>query len=94
MFGRGGNDDMLSSMNQPAWRRTIERNKFYVITYGALAVLLLFVWHFISDNDFSFLLVCCAPRCTAHRHARAGSTCCIRSESLRGLGRTSARLTA
>lgn len=38
-------------------RRTIEKNRMNIIMYSSLAVFILFVYHVLSDGDFSFLLV-------------------------------------
>lgn len=37
--------------------RFAQKNRFNLIVYSAAAVLILFVYHLLSDGDFSFLMV-------------------------------------
>lgn len=37
----------------------LQKHRRQLIPYGALAVAIVFVYHLLSDGDFSFLLVRC-----------------------------------
>ena len=61
----------------------VGRNKGAVAVYGGVSILLLTVIHFLSDRDFSFLMVSerarraavarrTPPFCHARTHTRAG----------------------
>ena len=54
----------------------VTKNKGAVAVYGGVAILLLMVAHFLSDRDFSFLMVCARFRlrsvCPCHPRADAG----------------------
>ena len=53
---------LLNGRGLPA---LIQKNLMNVYTYGGIAVVVLVVYHLLSDGDFSFLMVRCAPRCLA-----------------------------
>lgn len=36
----------------------VAKHKGNIVIYSSLAVVLLWAWHFVSDGDFSFLMVC------------------------------------
>lgn len=56
-MGADDNDGpALGHKKNRGWWHKIEELRFQIISYCAAAVLIFFVWHFLSDSDFSFLM--------------------------------------
>lgn len=49
--------DPLGSLTSSNYKKYLKANRSNVLLWCSLLVLILFVYHFFSDGDFSFLLV-------------------------------------
>lgn len=56
MSGGGSDGGFYAPRNRGIWD-VIDRHRFSIIVWTTAIILILFVWHFISDKDFSFLMV-------------------------------------
>ena len=56
MMNAGGDDFYGHGSRKGKWHM-LDKHKFSIISWIAVCILMLFVWHFISDKDFSFLMV-------------------------------------
>lgn len=49
-------EDLTYNRPKTAWRRLWLKYRFSIIVYFVIAVVVMFVYHFLSDGDFSFLM--------------------------------------
>jgi hypothetical protein len=49
-------EDFSAPRTRFSWRKVLMQNRWNFIVYFSIATLIFFVYHFVSDGDFSFLM--------------------------------------